>query len=98
MLVSISTVINVVLSLFLLFQWYKNHAREEAVKNGVLAVHAMIERLSDPRAQDILDSLDGTLATLGRRHPFIRWGDTLILSISTRFKAREASPRSFVSL
>ena len=36
MLVSISTVINVVLSLFLLFQWYKNHAREEAVKNGVL--------------------------------------------------------------
>jgi len=67
---------NIILPLLIFFQWHSNRAREDTIRNSLFGIRRMIERMknSEPvminKASDLIDSLDGTLATLGVRAPF----------------------------
>ena len=65
-----SEVVNIILSLFLGFQWLKDRSREKSIRHGLFAVREMVERSNSPSTPDILSSLDGNLATLGVRPPY----------------------------
>ncbi len=91
--ISISTVANVVLSLLLLFQWWKQHAKEQSIKNGLFAVRRIIGRVSlshesevASKAEDAVDTLDGVLATLDVRHPFSRQLERVLDFVQQKFQ------------
>lgn len=88
----LSEVANIVLSLLLIFQWYRDRAREDAVKNGLLAVREMVSRTVAANSLDILDALDANLATLGGRPPFVERCKKKLSSISLKFKASDMAP------
>jgi hypothetical protein len=73
-----SPTFGVILSLLLVFQWYKQHAKEQAVKNSLFAHRRKFERTflsssntnEQKRLSDTIDDVDAILATLGSRKPF----------------------------
>lgn len=73
-----SPTFGVVLSLLLIFQWYKQHAKEQAVKNALFAMRRKVARRGNDqsfvyepnRANDLVDDIDSVLQTLGSREPF----------------------------
>lgn len=81
---------NVVLSLLILFQWWKQYAKEQSVKNNLSALRRIIistakaknESLSDPAL--LIEIVDATLATLGSRRPFSVWTERVISFIHKR--------------
>ena len=91
--VSLSFVANVVLTLFLGFQWWRSHAKEQSVKNGLFAVRSIVQRISGirlaevaQRAEDAVDALDGVLATLDARPPFSRKSRQTMDEVHEKFK------------
>lgn len=91
--IPISSVANVVLTLLLLFQWLKQYAKEQSVKNGLLAVRRIIGRITQSqksavasKAEDAVDSLDGVLATLDARHPFAKRLEGVLDSVQQKFQ------------
>ena len=89
---SLSAVANIVLSLLLVFQWFKNYAREDAVKNGLFAVREMVGRMDNPASQNVLDSLDANLATLGARRPYTERCKAVIQSVLDKFRKSADAP------
>lgn len=71
-----SSTFGVILSLLIIFQWYKQHAKEQAVKNSLFAIRRKTERrindqnFTPETAYDMVDDIDAILATLGARKPF----------------------------
>ena len=90
----LSEVANIILSLLLMFQWYRDRARESAVKNGLFAVREMVTRTNTPSSQDILDALDANLATLGARQPYIERCRATMESILKKFQSTDDAPLS----
>lgn len=85
---------NVVLTLLLIFQWFRQQAKEQSVKNNLFSIRRMIDRTSDvestqtitQKSADLIDAIDSTLATIDVRIPFEkRLGETLDI-IVTRFR------------
>lgn len=88
-----SPITNVVLTLFLVFQWYKQHAKEQSVKYNLFSIRRMISRIPEitdthnikQKADDLVDALDATLATLGARNPFTKRMQEIVNAIEKRF-------------
>lgn len=97
-MMSISSVFNIILALFLFFQWFKNRAREESIKNNVFSARRMVAGLMEhnndvkQKAKDITEILDATLATLGARLPFKKWREIIIERIRQRNRKEEQLP------
>ena len=87
----ISSVANIVLTLLLLFQWWKQYSKEQSVKNGLLAVRRIIGRIQDgaiaSKAEDAVDTLDGVLATLDTRRPFSGRLEKVLSSVRYKFQS-----------
>lgn len=90
-----SEVANIILTLFLLFQWYRDRAREEAIRNYILAGRRMVMRGSDSMA--VIDALDATLSTLGSRKPFLEWGDGVLKFLHIRSSEEKVAGLSSLS-
>ena len=96
----LSFIFNVVLCLLLIFQWYKQYAKEQSVKNNLIAVKGAIERiqnlanteLATYKSKDLVDILDATLATLGARHPFDEKREMVLNVIRKRFTSESKKP------
>ena len=84
-----SEVVNIILSLFLGFQWLKDRSREKSIRHGLFGVREMVERSNSPSTPDILSSLDGNLATLGVRPPYTERCKNVLSSIALRLKQAE---------
>lgn len=73
-----SPIISVVLSLLIVFQWYKQHTKEQSIKNSLFSIRRMIDRTLGvnslqaiaQKSTDLIDAIDSILATLGVRTPF----------------------------
>lgn len=87
-----------ILSLLLLFQWYKQHSKEQAVKNTLFAMRRKVERwrvekdIEPGRAADIMEDLDSVLATLGARGPFQKAMDIVTRKVHADNKVQGAKP------
>lgn len=60
---------NIILTLLIIFQWYKQHAKEQSIKNNLFAIRRTLEPVLNPEAT--IEFIDATLASLGSRRPFI---------------------------
>ena len=74
----LSFLANVILTMLLVFQWDRSHAKEQSVKNNIFATRRMVAGLFGhndgvvaQKAKDITENVDATLATLDARSPFI---------------------------
>lgn len=85
---------NIVLTLFLGFQWLRDRSRENAVREYLLAIRRMADR--DGNSPGTLDAIDATLATIGSRRPFVEWGDRILRFIRVRSENEERSELSQV--
>src|SRR3989344_394272 len=73
-----SPTFGVVLTLLLIFQWHRQHAKEQAVKNILFAMRRKVLRsinknnsvVATEKAHDMVDDIDAILATLDSRKPF----------------------------
>ena len=73
-----SPTFGIVLTLLLIFQWYKQHAKDQAVKNSLFSMRRKVCRKVSEKsfrseqdtAYDMVDDIDAILATLGSRKPF----------------------------
>lgn len=88
----ISVLANIIFPLILFFQLSRNYSREQAVKNHILATHRMIARIKDDNAENIIDSIDATLASINRRSPFLDWGEAKLKEIHLKLKQEEKKP------
>ena len=93
----LSEVANIVLSLLLIFQWYRDRAREGSIKNGLFAVRKMVSRIENPTSQNALDALDASLATLGARRPYTERCRTMLAAILDKFRRLEDAPLPEIS-
>ena len=97
--IAIHPVTTTVLTLGLFFQWYKQSAKEQSVKNNLFSIRRAVDRITrnsdsslvQAKAQDLIDSLDATLATLGMRKPFRDRFYDVSLVIKNKFKRIEKS-------
>ena len=95
-----SPTFGVVLSLLLLFQWYKQHAKEQAIKNALFAIRRKVYRgqssgvsfSQNDRYLDLADDIDSILATLGARKPFRDAFERLSVGLCIREKIEEVQP------
>lgn len=91
-----SSTFGVILSLLLIFQWYKQHAKEQAVKNSLFAIRRKVERrinnqnFTPETAYDMVDDIDAILATLGARKPFQETLGKVLGLIDRRNNAEES--------
>ncbi|MEK7566708.1 MAG: hypothetical protein AAB527_01050 [Patescibacteria group bacterium] len=67
-LITTSPLTTTILTLLLFFQWHKQHAKEQSVKNSLFALHIILSK-KDPSSES-LNFLDAVLATLDARPPF----------------------------
>ncbi|MFA4880834.1 MAG: hypothetical protein WC650_04410 [Candidatus Doudnabacteria bacterium] len=89
-----SPVLNVVLTLLIFFQWYKQRAKEQSIKNNLFSIRRMIDRTSGvnslqaiaQKSADLIDTIDSTLATLGARTPFKKRLLEMLDIIEMRFR------------
>ena len=88
----LSEVANIIFPLLLLFQWYKDRSREEAIRNTLVGIRDMVHRADTPSSPDILTAIDSGLATLGVRRPFVERGKQIIYSALLKFRRIENSP------
>jgi len=88
----ISVLANIIFPLLLFFQWSRNYSREQAVKNHILATHRMIGRIKDDNSENIIDSIDATLASLDARSPFLEWSKEKLKEIHLKLKKEEEKP------
>ena len=88
----ISLVANIILTLLLFFQWDRKHTKEQATKNNILATRMMVSRIKDASADNILSSIDATLASLDARSPFVEQSKAVLDDIKQRFQREEKVP------
>lgn len=89
-----SPIINVVLTLLIVFQWYKQHAKEQSIKNNLFSIRRMIDRTLKAdslqtitqKSADLIDIIDSTLATLDARTPFKKRLLEVLHIIAMRFR------------
>ncbi len=74
------------------FQWDRGHAKEQATKNNILATRMMVSRTKDDSADNILSSIDVTLASLDARLPFVEQSKAVLDDIKQRFQREEKVP------
>ena len=74
---TLSFLANIILTLLLIFQWDRSHAKEQSVKNNVFATRRMVagllghnDEVVAQKAKDITENIDATLATVDARSPF----------------------------
>lgn len=85
-----SPTFGVVLSLLLIFQWHKQHAKDQAVKNSLFAMRRKVCRnindsnFSQQKSYDLIDDIDSVLATLGYRKPFQKQLNGILCLIGLR--------------
>ena len=87
-----SPTFGVVLTLLLIFQWYRQHAKEQAVKNILFAMRRKVLRsinknsstIETEKAYDMVDDIDAILATLDSRKPFSKNLNQVIDMITER--------------
>ena len=87
-----SPTFGVVLTLLLIFQWYRQHAKEQAVKNILFAMRRKVIRsinknsstVETEKAHDMVDDIDAILATLDSRKPFSKNLDQVVDMITKR--------------
>jgi len=89
-----SPTFGVVLSLLLIFQWYKQHAKDQAVKNSLFSMRRKICRNvnNNPESSnlyDMVDDIDAVLATLGSRKPFQKKLNKILCLIGFRNNIEE---------
>ena len=90
MIENIKEVFSIILPLLILFQWYANRAKEDTIKNNLFAMRRMIDRMKGTvpiltnKADDLIDYLDGTLATLGVSNYFVARIEMIIKKIKMR--------------
>lgn len=85
---------NIVLTLLLIFQWFRQQAKEQSVKNNLFSIRRMIDRTSDAgstqtitqKSADLIDAIDSTLATLDVRIPFEKRIRETLDTIAMRFR------------
>lgn len=88
-----SPITNVVLFLLLFFQWDRQHAKEQSIKNDLFAMRRMLDHIYFSKESSgqfskemIIEQLDGTLATLDARSPFIERWNEVVSMIKKRFR------------
>lgn len=87
---TISTVMNIILALLIIFQWFWDRSRERAVKNAVFAARRIILRIKDDlQAVAAIDVIDAALATVDARRPFKQWTMDMMNSIRQRSNQEE---------
>lgn len=87
-----SPTFGIVLSLLLIFQWYKQHAKDQAVKNSLFAMRRKVLRsinnsssaVEKGKAHDMIDDIDAILATLNSRKPFSKDLNQIVDMITKR--------------
>ncbi len=89
-----SSTANIILTLLIIFQWVKQHAKEQSIKNNLFAIRRVVSRISDIRSSDVVDHLDAVLASLGAREPFSYAVKDKIKSILLDFKNDSKSKMS----
>ena len=52
----------------------------------------MVTRLNDPTAENVLDSLDATLASLSARSPFSKWARGTLHEVHSRLDQEAEKP------
>lgn len=70
----------------IIFQWYKQYAKEQSIINNLFSVRRVVGRIHDTRSADVMDQIDAVLASLGARGPFSDVVSKKIDSILLRFK------------
>jgi len=85
-----ATTLNIILGLFIAFQWLQQHAKEQSVKNNLFAVRRILD--SVPGSEAAVATLDAALATLGARNPFIKKFCEVRDMIIRQFKEQETAP------
>ncbi len=90
-----SPIISVILTLLIVFQWYKQRAKEQSVKNNLLAIRRILSNSGTSgqtdlmqKTEDIINVLDATLATLGSRSPFVRRLNEVVTIIEKHFEVQ----------
>lgn len=88
-----SPVMTLVVTLLFFFQWYRQHAKEQSIKNNLFSVRRILSRalkpetgLQNTNARDLIDYLDASLATLGARSPFTERVNDVVKNIKMRIK------------
>lgn len=92
--ITTSPTTNVVLTLLLFFQWYRQYAKEQSIKNNLFSIRRMLGRTLETtdaqtltqKAHDLIDALDATLATLDARTPFVKRIQETLNAIQVRFQ------------
>ncbi len=90
-----SPIISTILTLLIIFQWFRQQAKEQSVKHNLFAMRRTLIRFQEvsdsvvvsQKATDLSDWLDATLATLGARFPFVRRLDEVMDMIKSRFSS-----------
>jgi len=74
--------------------WDRQYAKEQSVKNNLIAMRRIIERIQElgnieaviHKSKDLVDNLDATLATLGARRPFEEIRQKVLDMVSKRIQ------------
>ena len=91
--ITTSPITSAILTLLLIFQWYRQYAKEQSIKNSLFSLRRMLGRtigateaeITTQKAHDLIDVLDATLATLDTRMPFIKRLRETLNTIEARF-------------
>ena len=78
--------VSLILSLLLFFQWDRQYAKEQSVKNNLLAMKRIIDAQNTPESKVLGEMLDATLATIGARSPFQKEGKRVLSFINEKFE------------
>jgi hypothetical protein len=79
----VTLVINIVLSLIAVFQLWLARYEKKMLRNSLVAIREMLEKNTAPDA--MLSALDGVLANLGGRNPFVQQAKNIVTNVVKRF-------------
>lgn len=84
--------LNIVFTLLLIFQWYRQHSKEQSVKNSLYSLRRIISRskssdssIISQKADDLVDIIDAVLASVDGKPFFIMRVQEVINSVRRRF-------------
>lgn len=98
-----SATFGVILTILILVQWDRQHAKEQTVKNNLFAMRRKVERwkadkdIEPGRAADVVEDIDAILATLGARGPFKKAMDFVIRRVIASNETQASKPLQQVS-
>lgn len=82
-----ATTLNIILGLFIMFQWFRQYSKEQSIKNTLFAMRRILN--SVPESTAAVETLDAALATLGARNPFVKRFCVVRDMIMERFQKEE---------